>query len=133
MKEQPIILFDGICNLCNRVVRFVIRRDKKKEIQFAALQSEAGQGLLQKYHLPVTAMESFVFIENGKVYSRSSAALKVCRHLRGLWPLCYGFIIVPEFIRDAVYNWVAKNRYKWFGVRAECMIPTPEIKARFLN
>ncbi|MBL0182322.1 MAG: thiol-disulfide oxidoreductase DCC family protein [Chitinophagaceae bacterium] len=133
MKEQPIILFDGICNLCNRVVRFVIRRDKKKVIRFAALQSEAGQGLLQKYHLPVTAMESFVFIENGKVYSRSSAALKVCRHLRGLWPLCYGFIIVPEFIRDAVYNWVAKNRYKWFGVRAECMIPTPEIKARFLN
>ena len=133
MKEQPIILFDGICNLCNRVVQFVIRRDKKGLIQFAALQSEAGQELLRQYRLPAAAMESFVFIENGKAYSRSLAALKVCRHLGGLWPLCYGFIIVPRFIRDAVYNWVAGNRYKWFGVRAECMVPTPEIKARFLN
>lgn len=133
MYNQPVILFDGICNFCNGAVMFTIKRDKKKRIRFAALQSEAGQKILQLYHLPVTAMESFVFIENGKVYSRSSAALKVCRYLSGLWPLCYGFMIIPGFIRDGVYNWVANNRYKWFGVRTECMVPTPEIKARFLN
>jgi len=133
MKEQPIILFDGVCNLCNRVVGFVIRRDKKGTIRFAALQSESGQELLQQYHLPAAAMESFIFIEKGKAYSRSSAALKLCRHLGRLWPLCYGFMIVPKFIRDAVYNWVANHRYKWFGVRTECMMPTPEIKAKFLN
>ena len=97
------------------------------------MQSAAGQKLLQAYNLPVDDMQSFVFIENKTVYKRSTAALKVCRHLRGLWLLCYGFIIVPKFIRDGIYNWVAKNRYKWFGKKESCMIPTPEVKARFLT
>jgi len=78
-------------------------------------------------------MESFVFIENGKAYARSSAALKVCRHLSGLWPVFYVYMIVPKFFRDAIYNWIAANRYKWFGVREECMVPTPELKERFLQ
>jgi predicted DCC family thiol-disulfide oxidoreductase YuxK len=78
-------------------------------------------------------MDSFVFIEDDKVYSQSTAALKVCKYLSGLWPLLYGFIIVPKFIRDGVYNLIAKNRYKWFGVKQECMIPTPEVKARFIG
>lgn len=133
MNDHPIILFDGICNLCNSAVQFVIKRDKKGIIQFAPLQSDAGQQLLKQYQLPPAAMESFVLIENGKAYSRSSAALKVSRHLRGLWPFCYGFMIVPKFIRNGIYNWVAANRYKWFGVREECMIPTPELKKRFLQ
>lgn len=133
VKEQPIILFDGICNFCNSAVKFVIKRNKSNSIRFAALQSEAGQRSLQQYHLSVKAMESFVFIENGKAYERSSAALMVCRHLSGLWPLCYGFMIVPKFIRDGIYNWIAANRYKWFGVREECMVPTPELKERFLQ
>jgi predicted DCC family thiol-disulfide oxidoreductase YuxK len=133
MTQQPIILFDGVCNFCNSLVSFIIKRNKKTDIHFAALQSEAGQKLLQQYNLPLNDMQTIVFIENENAYTQSTAALKVCRHLRGLWPLCYGFIIVPKFIRDGIYNWVAKNRYKWSGVRQECMIPTPEIKARFLN
>ncbi len=132
MKEQPIILFDGVCNFCNSAVNFVIKKDAKATIQFAALQSGAGQKLVQQYHLPANDLQSFIFIKNGKAYSRSTGALKVCRHLKGLWPLCYGFMIVPKFIRDGIYNLIAKNRYKWFGIRQECMLPTPEIKARFL-
>jgi predicted DCC family thiol-disulfide oxidoreductase YuxK len=133
MKTQPIILFDGVCNFCNSAVNFTLKRNKKADIFFTPLQSSAGQKLLAQYNLPADNMESFVFIENDKPYKQSTAALKVCRHLRGLWPLCFGFIIVPPFIRDGIYNWIAKNRYKWFGVRQSCMIPTPEVKARFLT
>jgi predicted DCC family thiol-disulfide oxidoreductase YuxK len=132
MDQQPVILFDGICNFCNSAVHFVIKRNASKNIRFAAMQSDAGQQLLQQYNLPKEVMDSFVFIENGSAYQRSTASLKVCRHLRGLWPLCYGLIIVPRVIRDAVYDFIARNRYKWFGRRAECMVPTPEIKQRFL-
>lgn len=106
--------------------------NKKSNIQFAPMQTDTGQRLLQQYHLPTLVMQSFVFIEKEKVYTKSTAALRVCCHLKGLWPLCYGFMIVPQFIRDGIYNWIAKNRYKWFGVQQECMVPTPEIKARFL-
>jgi predicted DCC family thiol-disulfide oxidoreductase YuxK len=133
MSNQSIILFDGVCNFCDSAVNFTLKRNKKTDIFFAPLQSSAGQKLLAQYHLPVDSLESFVFIENDKTYNRSTAALKVCRHLRGLWPLCYGFIIVPKFIRDGIYNWVAQNRYKWFGKKESCMIPTPEVKARFLT
>ena len=110
MKQQPIILFDGVCNFCNSAVNFVIKRDKKKAIVFTPLQTTAGQALLQQYNLPADEMRSFVFIDSGKAYTRSTAALKVCRYLRRLWPLCYGFIIIPKFIRDGIYNWIAKNR-----------------------
>jgi len=133
MKEQPIILFDGVCNFCNSSVNFVIKRNKKTFIQFAPMQTEAGQKLLKQYELPADDMQSFIFIEKGRAYTQSTGALKVCRYLNGLWPLCYGLIIVPKFIRDGVYSWIAKNRYKWFGVKMECMIPNPEIKERFLK
>lgn len=132
MDQQPVILFDGVCNFCNSSVNFVIRRDKHAVLHFAALQSPVAQELLQKFQLPVPAMSSFVLIENGKAFVESTAALRVCRYLSGAWPLCYGFIIVPRFIRDGVYRWIARNRYKWFGSRQECMIPSPEIKSRFL-
>ena len=132
MTNQPIILFDGVCNFCNAAVNFVIKKDKNKHIKFAPLQSGAGIQLIKQYGLPANVMGSFLFIENGKMYNKSTAALKVCRHLKGLWPLCYGFIIVPAFIRNAVYDWIAKNRYKWFGKRQACMIPNPEVRARFL-
>ena len=133
MNNHPIILFDGICNFCNSAVNFTIKRNKKANIFFAALQSDAGIRLLKEHDLPLEDMQSFIFIEKGKAYNRSTAALKVCRHLRGLWPLCYGFIIIPKFIRDGIYNWIAKNRYKWFGIKQECMIPSPAVKARFLD
>ncbi|MBK8521807.1 MAG: thiol-disulfide oxidoreductase DCC family protein [Ferruginibacter sp.] len=133
MNDHPVILFDGVCNFCNSAVNFTIKRNAKANIRFAPMQSDAGLKLLQQYHLPVEDMQSFIFIENGVAYRQSTAGLKVCRHLGGLWPLCYGLIIVPKFIRDGIYNWIAKNRYKWFGVQQACMIPTPEVSARFLN
>lgn len=133
MEAQPIILFDGVCNFCNSAVNFVIKRNAKENILFAPLQSEAGQRLLKQYDLAVDDLQSFIFVDKGKAYDRSTAALKVCRYLRAGWPLCYGLIIVPEFIRDGVYNWIGRNRYKWFGMRNECMIPPPAIKARFLT
>lgn len=132
MKAQPVILFDGVCNFCDAVVQFVLKRDKKQQIKFAALQSEAGRMLKQQYGLPEDDLRSFLFIENGKLYRRSAAALRMCRYLKGLWPLLYGCMLVPSFIRDGVYDWVAKNRYKWFGKKNECMVPGPEMKARFL-
>lgn len=132
MNEQPVILFDGICNFCNGAVNFVIKRDRKARIHFAPLQSATGRKLLEQYNLPVDDMQSFIFIEHGKAYDRSTAALRVCRYLKGLWPLCYGAIIVPRFIRDGIYKWIARNRYKWFGQKQECMVPTPDVKARFL-
>lgn len=132
MHEQPVILFDGTCNFCNGAVNFVIRRDKGSVIKFAPLQSSQGQELLKQYQLPTDDLSSFIFIEAGKSHNQSTAALKVCRYLFGLWPLCYGFIIVPGFIRDGLYNWIAKNRYKWFGRQETCMIPTPDVRKRFL-
>lgn len=133
MDNQSIILFDGVCNLCNSAVNFVIKRDKKNMIQFAPLQSETAHVLLENCNIPAAEMKSFIFIEEGKPYTQSAAALKVCRYLTGLWPLLYCLIIVPRFIRDGIYKWIAKNRYKWFGQKNECMIPAPELQRKFLN
>lgn len=128
-----IILFDGVCNLCNRSVQFVIRHNKNKQIHFAALQSETGNKLLHQYNLADKPLHSFVFVENGKAHTQSTAALHVSKYLNGGYKLLYGFLIVPAFIRNAVYRFVANNRYKWFGKQDACMIPTPELKARFLD
>ena len=133
MANQPVILFDGVCNFCNGAVNFAIKRDKKARLKFATLQSGIASQLLDKFNLSARDLNSFVLIENGKVYTRSTAALKVFRYLDGLWPLMYGFIIVPIFLRDAIYKLIAKNRYRWFGIRKECMIPTPGIRSRFFK
>ena len=132
MKEHPIILFDGICNFCDSTVNFVIRRDTAGRMKFAALQSEAGQALLTQHNLSITSFDTFIFLENGKAYTRSTAALRLCRHLPGAWPLFYGFIIVPGFIRNSTYNFIARNRYKWFGQKESCMVPGPLTRQRFL-
>ena len=131
--DQPIILFDGVCNLCNSAVRFVIKHDKKNVFRFASLQSGAGQKFLDQYNLPVNELNSFILIENNKAYSRSTAALRVAKKLNGIVSWLYGFIIIPKIFRDSIYNWIAGNRYKWFGKKEECMIPTAELKARFLS
>ncbi len=131
--QKPIILFDGVCNLCDNSVQFVIKHDKTSRFNFAALQSEAGQSMLQQYNLPKQGFDSFVLIQKEKVFLKSTAALTVAKQLDGPLKLLYGFIIVPAFIRNAVYNFIAKNRYKWFGKKDHCMIPTPALKARFLN
>ena len=131
--DQPIVLFDGVCNLCNSTVQFVIKHDKKNLFRFASLQSDTGQKLLAKYNLPTNELNSFILIENNKAYNRSTGALRVAKKLNGILPWLYGFIIIPKIFRDSIYDFVGRNRYKWFGKKDECMIPTPELKARFLN
>jgi predicted DCC family thiol-disulfide oxidoreductase YuxK len=135
MKEtdHPIILFDGVCNFCNKWVSFLIKQDKKKIFRFAALQSAAGQRLQQKYNLPVGTMDSFIFIEKDKAYLASTAGLQLNKHLPMYWRWMQVFWIVPKFIRDKVYSIIARNRYKLFGKKDTCMIPTPELRSRFLN
>ncbi|HRB30224.1 MAG: thiol-disulfide oxidoreductase DCC family protein [Chitinophagaceae bacterium] len=133
VSSSPIILFDGICNLCNRSIQFVIKHDKEKVYRFAAFQSKAGQKLLQQYNLPLKQYSSFLLIENNKAYSQSTAALKVAKNLSGPVKLAVVFNIVPAGIRNIVYNFVARNRYQWFGKKRSCMVPTQDLKARFLT
>lgn len=131
--QSPVILFDGVCNLCNAAVIFFIKRDKKNVFRFASLQSAFGQSVLQKFHLSANTFNSFILFKNGKVYTKSTAALLVAKELSGGWPLLSAFIIVPRFIRDDVYNFIAQNRYKWFGKKKECWIPSPALQSKFIE
>ena len=131
--SEPIVLFDGVCNLCNGAVQFIIKRDKKKQFLFASLQGKTGKELLKKFDLPENLFNSFILFEGDKVYARSAAALRIAKKLNGGWNLLYGFMIVPRFIRNGIYNIIARNRYRWFGKRNECMIPAPEWRERFLD
>ncbi len=131
MQENNIIFFDGVCNLCNSTVNFVIDRDKKAHLKFAALQDEKSKEILSKYNLSED-LYSIIYLESGKVYERSSAVLRISRKMDGLWPMFYVFIIIPKFIRDGIYNWIAKNRYKWFGKREACRVPEEGLEERFL-
>lgn len=126
-------MFDGVCNLCNSSVQFVLLRDSANYFKFASLQSDYGQKVLQENNLPTDDFNSFLLIENNKLYTQSTAALRVAGKLDGWWKLMYFFIIVPPFIRNFVYNFVAKNRYSWFGKKDECMMPRPEWKQKFLS
>lgn len=131
-NKYSLILFDGVCNLCNSSVNRVIKNDKKNKFKFAALQSEKGFEIQKKYQLDTTKTESMILIENNKVYYKSSAALRTARGMDKLYPLLFVLIIIPAFIRDFVYDFIAKNRYKWFGKKESCMIPTQEMKERFI-
>jgi len=131
-SHGPILLFDGICKLCNRLVIFVIRRDKDAKIKFTPLQSASGMSLLKKTGLSVHDINSIVFIEGENLFLKSSAVLHIFKALGGGWRLFYGFIIIPKFIRDFLYNIVARHRYRIFGKRETCMIPSPDIEKRFL-
>jgi predicted DCC family thiol-disulfide oxidoreductase YuxK len=132
-NNKSLILFDGVCNLCNSSVQFILLRDKKDRFRFASLQSDYGQSILKQYNLPTDKFNSLALVENGKIYQRSTGALRIARKLKGLWPMLYGFIIVPPFIRNLVYDIIAKNRYRWFGKKEECMLPRPEWKQKFLG
>jgi predicted DCC family thiol-disulfide oxidoreductase YuxK len=128
-----VILFDGVCNLCNRFVHFVIARDPSGRFHFGALQSDAARRMLREAYTPATVPDSIVLVDEGRVFTRSTAALRVARGLRFPWPLAYGLIAVPRPLRDWVYDIVARNRYVWFGKRDACMVPTPDLRARFLG
>lgn len=130
---KKIVLFDGVCNLCNGAVQFVIRRDRRDRFRFAALQSELGQELCRARHIDTSQVDSIVLIDPGVAYYiKSDAALEIARDLKGYgWmPLLLGWI--PRGVRDAVYDLVARNRYRWFGKKDQCMIPTPELQEKFL-
>jgi predicted DCC family thiol-disulfide oxidoreductase YuxK len=127
-----LVLFDGVCNFCNFWITFALKRDRKGKLMFGSLQGETAQQLLPKFGIDPTIITSVIFIEDGIAYRESTAALKVCRHLDGGWKLLYALIIIPTFIRDGIYKWIGRNRYKWFGKQESCMLPTPEQRKRFL-
>jgi predicted DCC family thiol-disulfide oxidoreductase YuxK len=133
MSNHPVILFDGVCNLCNNSVLFVIKRDPKSRFRFASLQSQYGQEQMRRFNLSTSDLNSVLLVKEGKLFQKSSAALEIAGMLNGGWPLLYLFKIVPPFIRNWVYDWIARNRYAWFGKKDACMIPTPELKSRFIN
>lgn len=131
-QGHPIVLVDGVCHFCQGLTKWIIKRDPEGKYHFASLQSDVAKELLAKGNLSTDSMDTFVLIENGKYYTRSTAALRLAKGLKFPYPLLYVFIIIPKFIRNAAYNWVARNRYRWFGKDEACMLPTPEIKDRFL-
>jgi predicted DCC family thiol-disulfide oxidoreductase YuxK len=133
LSGRSIIFFDGVCNLCNGSVQFVLKHDKAQHFYFATLQSDFARKVFHDKLYLVEAPASILLVEGGKVYVESTAALKICRRLNGLWPLLYGFVIVPPFIRDRVYRLISNNRYKWFGKMESCMLPQAGWKERFLD
>jgi predicted DCC family thiol-disulfide oxidoreductase YuxK len=133
-SEFPVLFFDGVCNLCNKTVQFIIRKDKWKIFRFAALQTSTGQGLLERIKEEKGFRpDSVILLYKDKYYLESDAALKVAGLLGGAWKLGMAGYILPRFLRNALYRLIAKRRYKWFGKQDECMIPTPELKARFID
>lgn len=131
-SDHKIILFDGVCNLCNSSVNFFITRDKKDIFRFAALQSDIGIELQKKLNIDHENIESFILIDGSKYYKKSTAALKVAAMLSFPYNLLYPLLIIPPFIRNTVYNIIAKYRYKWFGKKNTCRVPTPEERAKFI-
>jgi predicted DCC family thiol-disulfide oxidoreductase YuxK len=132
-NNTAIILFDGVCNLCNSSINFIIKHDKKNYFRFASLQSEKGKELLEKYKIDNLKTDSIVLIEHDAIFVRSTAVLRISKHLNKLYSLLYLFIIIPPFIRNIAYDLIAHNRYKWFGKKDMCMIPTDELKSKFIG
>lgn len=130
---NPVILFDGVCNLCNGFVQFVIRGDKSAKFKFAPLQSAAAGNMLKLFDFPSDALKTIILIQNGKLFLRSRAVLRITSQLGGAWKLTSLLYIFPSFFSDAIYNFISKFRYKLFGKRDSCMVPTPELKSRFIE
>ena len=133
MAEKSIILFDGVCNVCNGFVNFLILRDEKDQFQFGSLQSPKVKELLHQYHYDADDLSTVILIEQNKLYPQSTAVLKIFRQMSGAWPLMYAFIIIPKALRDFIYQIIARNRYTLFGRKNSCMVPTPEWKAKFVE
>jgi predicted DCC family thiol-disulfide oxidoreductase YuxK len=131
---MDVILFDGVCNLCNASINFIIDRDTHNRFVFAALQSESGRKFIQQHQIaiPDNDYDSLILIKEGKVYKKSTAALKIARELSGLWPVFYAFIIIPAAIRDIFYTLIARNRYRLFGKSDSCRLPSPELSRKFI-
>lgn len=132
-ETANLVLFDGVCNLCNGAVQFIIKHDRANRFRFASLQSETAKKYIAHFSVTGPELYSLLLIKNGKVYDRSAAVLEIAKHLSGLWPVLAIFIILPEFFRDGIYSLIARNRYRLFGKKDQCMIPTPDLTARFLQ
>jgi predicted DCC family thiol-disulfide oxidoreductase YuxK len=135
MPDSPhaIILFDGVCNFCDASVNFVIKRDKRAYFRFAPLQEPKGAEIARRYGIDPARLDTFVLVENGRAYPKSGGSLRVARRLGGLYPLAFVLILIPPLIRDFFYDWFARRRYRWFGKKDACMVPTPEVRDRFLT
>ncbi len=132
-KDKKIILFDGVCNLCDSTVQFIIKHDKKDIFRFVALQSELGQQIVKHIGVDTSKTDSILLYEPGVAYYyKAEAAIKIAAELGGIYSLMQGFSVLPKSFSNSVYDYVARNRYKWYGKKEECMIPTPEMKAKFL-
>ncbi len=133
-KKHKIILFDGVCNLCNGAIQFIIKHDMKDIFRYAALQSDVGRRLISERHIDTDKVDSVVLIDPGVAYYlKSEAALEIGKDLQGYRTISSILVWVPKLLRDIVYDFIARNRYKWYGKKQECMIPTPELKAKFLE
>ena len=132
-KVKSIIFFDGVCNLCNTSIDFVIQRDKNDHFLVGALQESFSKQILSKFDVREGYLDSIVLVEDGEIYYKSTAALKIARNLSGLWPTFYVFILIPKFLRDPIYDWIGANRYRWFGKKNSCRIASPEENAKFLT
>lgn len=131
--ERPILFFDGVCNFCNSTVNFIIRHDKKELFLFAALQSDKGREVLRHIKHNEALPQSVILSYKGNIYEKNDAVLQIARLLGGPWTLILAGYILPRFIRDGIYDFIAKHRYKWFGKRETCMVPSPSVRARFLS
>ncbi len=131
--EQKVIIFDGVCNLCSRSVQFIIKRDKRSVFKFSPLQSKFGREKLVEHGLNPDDAESFLLIKDGHAYTKSDAAIEIAREFRGSWKLIVGVALIPRPVRDKVYSLVVKNRYRLFGKRESCLVPTEAIKSRFIE
>ncbi|MNW36350.1 hypothetical protein D3C74_133630 [compost metagenome] len=132
--QHAVVLFDGVCHMCQGAVKFIIKRDPVGRFKFASLQSGTAERLLSNNGIRAEdKLGTIVLIENGNKYTRSTAALRIAKGLRFPWPILYCLSIVPPVIRNAVYKWIAANRYRWFGKDDACMVPTPEIRKRFIE
>ena len=132
--DRPVLLFDGVCHLCHRSVQFVLRHERGPHMLFAALQSDTGRALLRELELPAGFLDSLVLCEEGRVFTRSEAALRVARHLRAPWSWARILLVLPRVLRDPIYDWIARHRYRWFGRDEEaCLVPSVELRERFLR
>ena len=133
LPRGPIVFFDGVCNLCDSSVHFLLDRDRRNILKFAPLQGTTYAGLRAQYPEADGDVGTIVLYSNGRVFTRSAAVLHILRLLGGWWKLLYGLIVIPKPLRDALYNFIARNRYRWFGRQESCRIPTPELREKFLD
>ena len=132
-SDKSLILFDGVCNLCNGFVQFVIRQDPQAKFRFASLQSETGQKVLRELNVSGKELKTVILRKRGRIYTHSDVALEVAKELGGIWSLLYIGKILPKALRDKIYDWVAANRYRWFGKQESCWLPSPELQDRFVS